>query len=290
MTFFELSKEVERQFQNGDVEDAAFSAQEIVLHVGEIPRERWIIEKDREAKESEVKKLNTLVIRRINGEPLQYLIGEWDFYGRPFSVGEGVLIPRADTEIMIDAVKECFPTEKPLVFADLCSGSGAIGLTLSLEFPQSEGWLVEKSPEAFNFLKINKERNSIDEKRTHELLLDVLDAQKISEYFALSSLDLIVSNPPYLTDQDMDRLQEEVKYEPSMALYGGQDGLLFYRGISEIWGKFLRDGGSLYFEVGIHQADPVKAILKAKGFEEIRTYADLQGIPRIVSGKKPCKK
>lgn len=218
--------------------------------------------------------------KRAEGYPLQYILGEWDFYGRSFLVGEGVLIPRADTEILIEAVLfEACTMGEAVVIADLCSGSGCIAITLAKEIATSRVYAVEKSELAFEYLESNANRHSAKTNLT-AILGDVLCLET-----SLPMLDIVVSNPPYLTKAEMEALQKEVSYEPSMALYGEVDGLFFYREITRLWKNRLKSGGILAYEVGDNQADAVSEILKENGFKTICQRADLCDIIRVVYGR-----
>lgn len=215
--------------------------------------------------------------RRKNGEPLQYIIGEWSFFNRDFSVGKGVLIPRADTETLVEAAILCAKQYQMKNAADLCAGSGCIGVSLSCEL-QIPVDCYEKSEEAFSYLQKNIQKNRAN---CHAVLWDVC-AHSTGMY------DMIVSNPPYLTKSDMQTLQREVSFEPEMALYGEEDGLFFYRTITEKWKSHLVPGGWLFYEIGMGQHDAVAQILSDHGFTDICTQKDLCGIIRVVFGRWPA--
>lgn len=215
---------------------------------------------------------------RAKGYPLQYIIGEWEFYGRKFDVGEGVLIPRADTETLIDAILDFSKEKDNLKIADLCSGSGCIAVTLKKELPSSTVYALEKSNKAYEYLLRNIKKNQADVVPIHT---DVLD---INEDLPL--LDVVVSNPPYLTKNDMEVLQKEVQFEPEMALYGQDDGLYFYREITKLWKNSIKSGGILAYEIGLGQEKQVTNILHENGFKTICQKSDLCGIIRVVYGVK----
>ena len=222
----------------------------------------------------QIQTIDAALLRRLNGEPLQYILGEWTFYGRPFSVGEGVLIPRADTETLVEAALSLASVvEKPQI-ADLCAGSGCIAVTLARELSGALVDAFEKSKEAYSYLTRNIARHGA---AVRPFLFDVC-ASSAGLY------DMIVSNPPYLSGEDMAHLQREVSFEPSMALAGGADGLGFYRIITRRWKSNLKNGGALLYEVGAGQADSVSAILSENGFADICTWRDLCGIIRVVGG------
>lgn len=217
--------------------------------------------------------------RRAEGYPLQYLVEEWEFMGLPFLVGQGVLIPRVDTEVV---VRECAQRLKavnnPMVM-DLCAGSGTISIGLCSLLPNAKVTAVELSEEAFGYLQKNIALNHMEQ--VTAIRGDVLQDYSLVED---GSLDALVSNPPYIPSGDMPSLQKEVQWEPRMALDGGEDGLDFYREIAQKWLVKLRPGGIAAVEIGIHQDQEVPTLLKQSGLKEIRVIPDLSGIPRVVSG------
>ena len=227
-------------------------------------------------------KIMELVRRRSEGYPLQYLLGEWEFYGYPFKVGEGVLIPRPDTETLIEqtlAVCRQMGNRSPKII-DLCSGSGCIAVTLKKELPEAEVFAVEISDEAIKYLKQNVELNNAD---ITIIQGDVLD-EKLQQ--SLLDFDIIVSNPPYLTGEEMKELQIEVAFEPELALFGGDDGLGFYRRLTAMWKNSLKTGGYLLYEFGMGQHSAVSEILAENDFTDITLQKDAGGIIRTISGKK----
>ena len=222
------------------------------------------------------------VSRRLSGEPLQYILGEWEFYGLPFYVGEGVLIPRQDTETIAEVAlrflkgRDC----ADILAADLCAGSGCIGITLA-KLAGVRVKLLELSGQALEYLRRNIALNGA------EALCEAVQADVLADGTAeaLPKLDLIVTNPPYLTAQDMRELQREVTHEPETALFGGEDGLDFYRSITSKWKDALRPGGTMIFEVGYDQADAVEQMMALAGYHDIDTKLDTQQIWRAVEGR-----
>lgn len=221
-----------------------------------------------------MKRLADFLWRLKTGEPLQYVIGKWDFYESEFFVGEGVLIPRPETEelteLVIDYAKSL---EKPVIF-DLCSGSGCIGISVAKKLSNAFVYCIEKSKDAYKYL----ERNAKDVANVECILGD------INNEFDLPSADIIVSNPPYIKSGDMKTLQKEVKKEPSMALDGGDDGLDFYRIINDKWKKYLKDNGRLFLEIGEDEGESIKDALSA--FSNITVKKDLSGNDRMVVADK----
>ena len=227
------------------------------------------------------KTIRQLTERRSSGYPLQYLLGEWEFYGYPFRLSEDVLIPRPDTETLIENVLEICRRQgmrSPRI-ADLCSGSGCIAITLKKELPLADVSAVELSDGALDMIKENASLNDAD---IRIIKGDVLK-KKTADMFR--DMDIIVSNPPYVTAKEMAELQQEVRYEPEMALYGGEDGLDFYRTMTALWKKSLADGGWLVYEYGDGQQNEVEKILNHNDFYNITLSRDLAGIFRTASAQ-----
>lgn len=248
--------------RQGGVENANLEAQ-------------WIMEDIPDAEEA-----CAIARKRAAHYPLQYLLGAWEFYGMRFYVGEGVLIPRADTEILVDTVLHRYQEYSGGRIIDLCAGSGCIALALKQQLADTKVCGIELSGKALEYARKNAALHHLPVEFYAANVLDPTTAVQFSE------IDVIVSNPPYLTEEDMANLQPEVTHEPKMALAGGEDGLLFYRELTALWKNTLKKGGLLAFEVGIHQAESVKDILEANGFTEIAVVPDLCGIDRVVCGKR----
>ena len=226
-------------------------------------------------------KYHQLIRRRLEGEPLQYILGEWDFFGYTFSVGKGVLIPRSDTELLVELALKLYKDQDSLKVLDLCAGTGCIGLSLELQTaPRTELTLIEKSEAAFEYLKQNIEQKH---SAARAVLGDVLDGTLAAGF---KGYDLMICNPPYLTARDMQELQKEVTFEPAEALFGGDDGLDLYRGITRIWKGSLRQGGALIFETGCEQSEEVAEIMIQHGFRDVRRHLDIEGRGRAVIGYK----
>lgn len=246
---------------------------------------------DREVPESDADRLMSAAEKRCCGTPLQYILGKWEFYGRTFYVGEGVLIPRPDTEILVETVLTYFKTAvnpSPII-CDLCSGTGCVAVTLKKELPQAAVYAAELSSEAMPYLIKNIRHNEADVKilkgdvTDGRLLENFADPDDIGEY---RKIDAVVSNPPYLTDKEMTELSREVRCEPELALRGGGDGLKFYRAISALWGEVLRDGGLIAFEIGYEQGAAVCDILEKSGYKNAAVHKDYAGNDRVVTAVK----
>ena len=213
-------------------------------------------------------------------ERLAYLIGEWEFYGLPLDISESVLIPRPDTEVLVEqALSRLQGVSEPRIL-DLCAGSGCIGLALAKHLPGSRVVLGELDEGALRICRQNIRRNDLTG-RVVSLQMNALEKPPAH----LGEFDAIVSNPPYIPDGDIAGLDVSVRdYEPHLALKGGEDGLDFYRAICAQWRTALRADGRLLFEVGIGQADDVLRIMRSCGFGDVEITPDLNGIPRVVSG------
>lgn len=223
------------------------------------------------------------VSKRVNGMPLQYLIGKWEFYGLEFITLPGVLIPRGDTEILIDYARPILEKmQKPRIL-DLCCGSGCIGLTLAKLIPQSDVTLFDISATAIDATKRNAALLKVEE-RCHIVQGDVLLAG--TNYFPDNMFDMILSNPPYIKSGDMGDLSPEVKAEPALALDGGVDGLTFYRAIAEGWQSPLKSGGHMVLEAGYDTTKDVAKLLQEYPFTDITTHKDLSQNDRMITSIK----
>lgn len=222
-------------------------------------------------------KFQILIKRRLNREPVAYILGEKEFMGLLFKVEEGILVPRPDTEIIVEAVLELIKDNAPTEVLDLCCGSGAIGLSIKNYKPASLVTLADVSSKATQVTRRNAETLNLDVNVIHSDLFN-----KIKKSF-----DIIVSNPPYIKSEEISTLEEEIKnWEPRLALDGGLDGYLFYKRIIKESSSFLRPGGYLVFEIGINQDQDIIRFLEEANFESIEVKNDLSGIPRAVIAQK----
>lgn len=280
-----LYNEILSALESGGIEDSTFEADVLFEEVfgRDFKLKLMMGQLERAETEAEATRLRKMLCRRLSGEPLQYIVGRWDFYRGEFSVGEGVHIPRQDTETLVEtAFKLVKDIEAPKIL-DLCSGTGCIAITLSELLPEAEVHAVELYGSAYQYLEKNiAEHHS-------PVIPHKLDALSEESAELFSNLNLITCNPPYLTEQDMQALQPEVRHEPETALFGGDDGLDFYRAIPTLWKKSLREGGCIAFEIGATQGEAVKAILEASGYEDIRIIKDFCGKDRVVVAKKLLK-
>lgn len=229
------------------------------------------------AREEKLAVLAELTEKRLNHEPLQYLLGKWSFMGIDLLVGEGVLVPRDDTEVVTSLCIDYLSCKESPNVIDLCAGSGAISLALE-KYANCKVTAVELSDKAFSYLTQNIKLNN---SAVNALNGDIFECHKD---IADNSLDLIVSNPPYIKTADIASLQKEVQHEPAMALDGGESGLDFYRRIVPLWKSKLKAGGALAFELGEGQYDEVSRILADNGFGGITESIDFGGIQRAIIG------
>lgn len=227
-------------------------------------------------------RFRALMDRRLRGEPVAYLIGEWEFYGLSLDISPEVLIPREDTEVLVrQALERMEAMPGQLRALDLCAGSGCVGLALAKHCPSAQVLLADVSDGALRVARQNIRRNGL-ESRVSTCHADALEKPPK----ALWDFDVIVSNPPYIPSGDIAGLDDSVRlYEPHLALDGGADGLDFYRAITEKWAASLRLGGWLLCEVGVGQSDAVEKLFMQAGLQDIHTYADTAGIWRVVEGR-----
>lgn len=257
--------------RRAEVPSPAFDARELLLFAAGFSRETLLL---RESVDDDTAgRYTALLARRAERYPLQYLIGFWEFYGRRFSVREGVLIPRPETECLVEAALELPLPAGPVL--DLCSGSGVLGVTLALECSR-EADAVELSDEAFPVLEENLVRYPAA--RVNAVRGDVC-VWKPSRRYAL-----IVSNPPYLRREDFGVMQPEIRFEPEMALAAGEDGLFFYQVIARRFPQALVPGGWLILESGAGQAQEIASLLRGAGMKEVSVRKDYAGIGRVVMG------
>lgn len=220
-----------------------------------------------------------LVARRENYEPMQYILGRTEFYGLDFRVNKNVLIPRPDTEILVEKVIG-FVGNSSYTLLDIGTGSGCIPISILVNCPNAKAYTADISAEAIEVAKENARMNNVEDRITF-LNMDILN------HFPDFPVDCIVSNPPYIEEDVIPTLMEDVKgFEPYIALSGGADGLVFYRRIAQNGYEILKNGGLIAFEVGHNQARSVEEILIKKGFTQTEIIKDLAGIERVVTAIK----
>jgi len=223
-------------------------------------------------------KLISMAQKRAEHLPLQYILGKWSFMGFELKVGEGVLIPRDDTEVLVGLCLDYLKASDGKTALDLCAGSGAVSVALD-KLANADVTAVELSDKAYNFLLENIKDTNI---KPHKG--DIFECYRD---FEAKSFDLIASNPPYIKTDEIETLQTEVGYEPKTALDGGADGLDFYRAIARRWTPLLKSGGAMAFELGEGQAEYVGGLMADHGYINIKTAKDLGGTDRAIIGILP---
>lgn len=223
-------------------------------------------------------KLFSAIDKRCSHFPLQYILGEWDFYREVYEINENCLIPRSDTEILVDYAVKNLPAGAH--FADLCTGSGCIAISTLANTKDTTAIAVDKFEETAKLAEKNAEKNGVASRFTC-LLYDVL----LDSPFKSEEFDAIISNPPYIRSSVINTLEDELFFEPRSALDGGSDGLIFYRHIVKEYGRNLKKDGFFAFEIGFDQADDIKKIAKPFGYE-CEIYTDLSNNPRMAILKK----
>jgi len=279
-TYNNLYLDIRRQLRGVDTGDPTLEARELVCFATGKSREELVRDGALYMSPEQEERTLRLVERHLAGEPVAYLIGEWEFYGLPLDISSDVLIPRPDTEVLAGLAIDYCQTLGECRVLDLCAGSGCLGLALAANVPGARVVLGELSDGALKICRQNIRRNGL----TGRVVCIQTDALKKPDG-NLGEFRCIVSNPPYIPSGDISGLDVSVRdYEPHMALDGGGDGLDFYHAIAEQWKDALAPGGRLYFEVGVGQADSVLRIMRGVGFGDIQVVKDLNGIPRVVYG------
>lgn len=268
-------------FRNHGVEEARLDAELLLGYVLGKPRIYLYTNYDQIMNKEELARYRELIRRRAAGYCTAVLIGEKEFMGIPFRVNEHVLVPRPDTEAWLEKVIQRFRNLPDISVLDLGTGSGALAVSFLYYCKEARGVAVDISEEALEMAKTNGERAGISD-RVEFRRGDFLDALREDEQF-----DVILSNPPYIPSGDIDGLAEEVRREPRIALDGGPDGLKFYRALGEKAVRFLRPGGLIAAEVGIGQAETVRAFFENGGLTDIEIIPDYGGVDRAVCGKRP---
>ena len=262
--------------------DAGREAWFLFSRVFEMDKAAYYLKRNASAEPVSVLRLNELTERRLRGEPLQYILGEWEFYGLPFSVWPGVLIPRPETELLADTAILAIKNIKNPRVLELCCGSGCVAVCIAKIRPDALVTAADLYPEPLKCTAKNSERNGVE---LQILKADVLLGPDIR----FGKYDLIVANPPYINESELAGLQKELSFEPECALNGGGDGLRFYRGIISEWSRLILPGGIMALEIGSRQREQVTELLLRYGFSEIVCHKDLSGHDRVVQGSiKTC--
>lgn len=297
-TYREVYGEGRARLEASEIAEAPLDARLLLEFVCGTDRNTLLVHGDREVAAEECTRYRNLIERRAAHVPLQYLTGEQEFMGLTFLVNSNVLVPRQDTEILVEEVMK--QLHDGMRILDLCTGSGCILLSLLHYSNDCEGVGTDLSPQALamafkNYEKLCEKRPDMKAKFLEGDLFAALENGRASddgtepgESEARSPekrFDIIVSNPPYIETSVVDTLMPEVReHEPLMALDGGADGLVFYRKITERAGAYLSSGGMLFFEIGCDQAEAVSGMMEEAGFREITVVKDFAGLDRVVYG------
>lgn len=269
--------ELVRETAKSLTDNARFEAELMVMNALGISRTQLVLDGRRDVTAEQREKVSEMVKRRKTGEPLQYILGECEFMSLGFYVESGVLIPRSDTETLVETVIEKTDEDKKLKILDICTGSGCIGISTAHFRPNAYVDLIDISDKAIEIAEKNIIRNNV-QSRVKVQKMDILNEYPQEKY------DIVVSNPPYIETEVIDTLQTEVKnHEPRLALDGGKDGLIFYRRITEITPEILKKGGMLAFEIGYNQGETVSALME-RNFGDIRVVQDFCKNDRVVTG------
>ena len=280
-TYNNLYMDLRQTLRRAGIEAATLEARELMCFASGKTRSQLVQDGQLYVPPAIEERAKDLVRRHLAGEPVAYLIGEWEFYGLGLDITPDVLIPRMDTEVLAErAILLARAAGEGARVLDLCAGSGCVGLAVAANVPGCRVVLADVSEAALRLCKQNVRRNELNARVTC-VQADALEPPDA----ALWDFDVIACNPPYIPTGDIAGLDVSVRdYEPRSTLDGGADGLDFYRAIAARWGAALRLGGALLFEVGIGQAGDVGAILAQNQFEQIQTFQDTQGIGRVVEG------
>jgi len=281
-TYNDIYLDSRRKLRAAGVTASDLEARLIVAYASDKSREELLASSrlyvtDRKVQAS----VDEMVRRRLGGEPVAYIVGEWEFYGLPFTVNESVLIPRADTELLAEVAINLMKRRGwQTRLLDLCAGSGCVGLAVAAHMPNCRIVLADISEPALAVCRVNMLRNNLSRQVT-AIEVDVMDAPPS----LLGAFDAIACNPPYIPTRELDGLDASVReHEPLMALDGGPDGLYLIRAIATNWSALLKPSGYLALECGAGQSEAVREILTDSGFQDIKTHNDTLGIERVLVG------
>ncbi len=256
---------------------------EILLgHILNFDRIKLYLDRDRILKESEKEAFLSVLKRRIKHEPVSYITNQKEFMSLSFYVEKGVLIPRPETETLVELMIDELKNMKDISILDICTGSGSIAVSLAYYLKDSELTAIDKYDVCIKTAKINAEKYNLTDR------INLIKADILNDNILDKKYDCIVSNPPYIKNETLSSLPDDVKnYEPEYALDGGDDGLIFYRKITSIAESNLKEDGLLFFEIGFEQGKDVCDILNKSGkFKNIKIIKDLAGLDRIVTAVK----
>ncbi|MBL8940862.1 MAG: peptide chain release factor N(5)-glutamine methyltransferase [Archangium sp.] len=266
-------------FEKQQIDAPRLTAEILLGHVLNLTRVKLFMDLDRPLTKEELATYRALIQRRLGFEPTQYLVGFKEFYGRRFSVDSRVLIPRSETELLVEGVLQAIPKDAPARVLDLCTGSGCIAISIAAERPLASVWATDLSPDALAVAKQNAEALGVDGRVTF------FQGNLFEPVPKDATFDVIVSNPPYVRLDELPGLQKEVQREPKLALDGGVDGLVVIKPLVVAAMPRLKAGGTLALEISDDQGAAVKTLLDAAGAVDTRIVKDLARLDRMVFGR-----
>ena len=282
LTVLEALNGASDYLQNKGIKSSRLNAELLLSHILNCKRLELYLSFDRPLQKSEIDSYRELLKRRSTFEPLQYIIGKVEFYGLEFEVNQSVLIPRPETELLVEAVIESVAKDERINILDIGSGSGNISIALAKNIPSCTVVGIDISEEAIETSTRNAKLNGV-ESQLMFVKKNILNGIEINE----NSFDVVVSNPPYVSVADFVNLDPELRlYEPQIALTDESDGLSFYRNISVLSRSLLKNNGKLFFEIGAGQSDAVKKILIDSDYKNIVIIKDYSDIERVIIGEK----
>ncbi|MGE5456942.1 MAG: peptide chain release factor N(5)-glutamine methyltransferase [Methanococcaceae archaeon] len=284
MTVLEGIKLTTEFFEKKGISEPRINAELLLAHILKCKKLDLYMAFDKPLKEDEVELYRKYLKRRAQAEPLQYIIGSVEFFGFPFVVNPSVLIPRQDTEILVETILEKFDKSNSLHFLDVGTGSGIIPIVLAKYFPHAQFYAIDISQEAITVAKENAALNNVSE-RVNFICMDAAYLETLD----ITTFDVIVSNPPYVPIEEYNKLQLEITgHEPKNAVTDNGDGLSFYKLISQKASQILGENGYLFFEIEKDKHQFVKEIMAEKNFEDITLKKDYSNIERVIYGVLNC--
>lgn len=270
-----------RHFEQKGIDAPRLTAEMLLAHVLSCDRIRLYVDLDRPMERSELAAMRSLIERRLAREPTQYLTGRQHFYGRVFAVDPRVLIPRPETELLVESVLRNVPRDRPARLLDVCTGSGCIAVTLAAERPLARVWATDVSSAGCEVARKNAEALGVADRVT------ILEGDLFAPIAGEPAFDAIAANPPYVARAQIPGLQAEVRREPALALDGGEDGLAVISAIVGSARSHLAPGGWLAVEIAEDQGPRVRDLFAAAGFEDVGVEKDLARHDRLVVGRAP---
>ncbi len=283
LTVLEAITKSTEYLQSKGIESARLNAEMMLAHILKCKRLQLYLLFDRPLSEEEISVYREFLKRRSMNEPLQYILGTVEFYGLEFLVDKSVLIPRPETELLVETVIEFCKKRNNVSILDVGTGSGNIAISIAKHIPYAEITAIDSSAEAIKLGKENEIQNDLKDR----IIFGVIDIFDLNSELRLKEYDVIVSNPPYISEHEFGTLAPELRvYEPKSALTDYSDGYNFYRRIISCTNSLLKKGGQVFFELGAGQSEKVKQMLLDKNFSELKIKTDYLNIERVISGVK----